>query len=143
LLDWTHNPLAALYFVIRSHEGEDGRLCALHSRLPTSNEFREKSPFDITSPVKFYPRIVSPRIGAQESVFIACVAIENPLDEQLPQDWLIDQFIVPGAVKNKMRYELYRLGVHASSLFPDLDGLTARIAWQNTVTPVMVPVAKP
>jgi hypothetical protein len=141
LLDWTHNPLAALYFVVIGRDGEDGKLYALNSRLPTSSRIRECSPFDIKTPVKFYPRIVSPRIGAQESIFTACVKLESPLDDQLPRDWTIEHFIVPGNAKKQLRYELFRLGVHASSLFPDLSGLTARISWQNTVSPLINPNA--
>lgn len=39
-----------------------------------------------------------------------------------------------------MRYDLFRLGIHASSLFPDVDGLAARLMWQHFVLPHDAPV---
>jgi hypothetical protein len=36
--------------------------------------------------------------------------------------------------KKRLRYALFRVGVHASSLFPDIDGLAARLRWQHAVT---------
>jgi hypothetical protein len=35
-----------------------------------------------------------------------------------------------------LRYELFRLGVHESSMFPHIDGLAARIKWQHSVLPL-------
>jgi hypothetical protein len=136
LLEWSHNPLAALFFAVESRDEEDGALYVLHSLLKASEKVREHSPFAIRTPVKIYPNIVSPRIRAQEGLFIACANVESPLDQQLPPDWSIEHFLIPGDSKKHIRYELFRLGVHASSLFPDLDGLAARVSWQHTVSPL-------
>jgi hypothetical protein len=53
----------------------------------------------------------------------------------LPTGWIVEQQLIPAAKKGGLRYELFRLGVHASSLFPDLDGLSARLKWQHRVSP--------
>ena len=58
------------------------------------------------------------------------------LDMNLRDDWKLERFTVPSKAKLRLRYELYRLGIHQASLFPDLDGLSAKIKWQHTVNPL-------
>jgi len=41
--------------------------------------------------------------------------------------------LVPAKAKEAIHYALFRLGTHASSLFPDVDGLAARLRWQHAV----------
>ncbi|HEY4677800.1 MAG TPA: FRG domain-containing protein [Candidatus Angelobacter sp.] len=135
LLDWTLNPLVALYFAVVENRESDGQLFALHAVLKASENTRSGSPFSIDKPAKFYPNVVTPRIHAQEGVFVVCAEVESPLDKSLPTAWQIEQFIIPSAKKEDLRYELFRLGIHASSLFPDIGGLAARISWQHTVSP--------
>ena len=134
LLDWTHNPLVALYFAVEAQPETDGRVFALHALTKTPEAVRSASPFTITSPVKYYPNIVTPRIRAQEGVFVACAELERPLGDTLGNNWRIESLRIAAARKPRLRYELFRLGVHASSLFPDVDGLAARIRWQHLIT---------
>lgn len=136
LLDWSHNPLVALYFATSSHPELNGEVFALQAPTKASGSVMSASPFEITRPVKYYPNIVSPRIRAQEGLFVACSNIDVPLNQYLRSDWSIQSFEVPAKAKVRLRYELYRLGVHQSSLFPDIDGLAARIRWQHGVGPL-------
>lgn len=134
LLDWTHNLLAALYFSVISKPESDGRVFALNAAVTARESIPEATPFEITDPVKYYPNIVTPRIRAQEGLFIACAKIETALDQALHSSWSIEFLDVPAARKAELRYALFRVGVHASSLFPDIDGLAARIAWQHSIS---------
>jgi hypothetical protein len=139
LLDWTQNPLAALYFAVSKNPKCDGQLFALRAVLKASETTPKGSPFTIDKPVKFYPNHITPRIRAQEGVFVVCAKVEAPLDAVLPEEWRIDRCLIPAAKKEELRYDLFRLGVHASSLFPDIGGLAARVSWQATVLPPRQP----
>ena len=133
LLDWTYNPLVALYFSVEANPHLDGQVFALRAPTQASVEVRTGSPFKITQPVKYFPAIVSPRIRAQEGLFVACSKLESPLDEALRTDWTLDRMVVPAKAKERIRYALFRVGTHASSLFPDVEGLAARLKWQHGV----------
>lgn len=60
--------------------------------------------------------------------------MERPLDDGLRDDWKLNCLRVPKSRKEELRYELFRVGVHDSALFPDIDGLAARVRWQHTVS---------
>ena len=135
-LDWTHNPLVALYFAVSANPETDGEVFALRAPKRAPESVLQKAPFEIPEAVKYYPNVVTPRIRAQEGLFIACGApLDRPLDQNKPEAWRIDRWRIPAKRKESIRYRLYRIGVHASSLFPDLDGLAARIDWQGKTLP--------
>jgi hypothetical protein len=134
LLDWTYNPLVALYFAVAAHTTADGELFALRAGKQATPLERSGSPFSLTKAVKYFPTIVTQRIRAQEGLFVVCADLEKPLEEVLPSDWKIEALNIPAQYKEKLRYALFRLGVHASSLFPDIDGLASRLRWQHAVT---------
>jgi hypothetical protein len=133
LLDWTHNPLVALYFAVQANPNKDGQLLAIRGLIKLPQALPSGSPFDIETPVKYYPHVVSPRMRCQEGLFVVCAQPETPLDETLPEGWRIDDFRIPAERKPFVRYELFRMGIHASALFPDLDGLASRIKWQHEI----------
>jgi FRG domain len=135
MLDWSHNPLVALYFAVIEYPESDAELFALHSTRKVSQATLSKSPFVISSPVKYYPKIVSPRIRAQEGLFIVFSAPSQCLDQPLKDGWEIQRYLIPASEKTSIRYDLFRLGVHNSSLFPDVDGLSARLKWQHGASP--------
>jgi len=133
LLDFTYNPLVALYFSVISNPTLDGELVALQAFTKVSQGTRANSPFNITKLVKYYPNTVTPRIRAQEGLFVVSPQPEMAVDDVLRPDWQLKKYTIPAKAKELIRYELFRIGVHASSLFPDIDGLAQRIKWQHTV----------
>ena len=139
LLDWSFNPLVALYFAVEERLDEDGVVYALKApkKLP-QNIIDTQSPFLIEMPMKFLPNIVAPRLWAQEALFIVSSNIDVPFSHNLRSDWALQKLIVPDWAKPKLRYELYRSGVHRAALFPDLDGLTAHLQYQHSVHPKQI-----
>jgi hypothetical protein len=114
----------------------DGQLFALNAPLKAPKSSIGKSPFAIQRAMKYYPNIVSPRIRAQEGLFVICPEPETSLEINLREDWRIERIRVPSKSKATLRYQLFRLGIHQSAMFPDIDGLAARIKWQHSVQPL-------
>lgn len=136
LIDWTHNPLVALYFAVDANPECDAEIIALHALTKAaSRNVKEKSPFTIVEPTKFYPNIVTPRIRAQEGIFVVSPDPKAELSTVLCSDWELKKYVIPANKKAAIKYELFRTGIHVSSLFPDIDGLAARLKWQHTVLP--------
>lgn len=136
LLDWSFNPLVALYFAVEERVDEDGAVYALHGPRRVPQRILDTvSPFSIESPMRFVPNIVVPRVWVQEGLFTIHSDIETPLSDALRTGWELEQTIIPAAVKNRVRYELYRQGIHRAALFPDIDGLAAHLQWTHGVHP--------
>lgn len=138
MLDFTHNPLVALYFAVCELPDSEAELFALQSKRRVAESTLEKPPFDLSQPQKYYPKIVSPRIRAQEGLFVVFADPTAALDDSLPGGWSLKRYVIPAGAKKLIRYQLFRLGVHCSSLFPDVEGLSARLKWQHAVSPELI-----
>ena len=140
LLDWTKNPMAALWFCV---------CVPCSSELPgvvwvfTPTPFeiivaadQAVSPFDMWKTVVFAPPHVSPRIRAQDAMFTLHPYTEGSFAafeaEELSRGHL-DKIEIRHELFEQIRFDLDRCGIHASALFPDLSGLAQRIEWQNTL----------
>ena len=74
LLDWTTNPLAALWFAVSEpveDDSQDGVVWVFEpsKRRITRDPERARSPFEVSATYLYLPRHVTPRIRAQEGVF--------------------------------------------------------------------------
>jgi FRG domain len=137
LLDWSVNPLAALWFcVCKPPAGDEPGVVWLF--YPDSNDYAMPSKqADPTSICKTYilrSKIVASRIRAQSGWFTAhhfdreqekFVALEN--DPSYTSR--LTKLIVPFDAFAKIRFQLDRLDVNSATLFPDLDGLCAHLEW--------------
>lgn len=117
LMDWTENPLVALYFVAKSDPDEDGALLWFHlsSLLPTN----ELSPFDDGANGFVLAPYVTPRLAAQGALFSVDGA---PWSDFEPNG---DDNVIKCRVKAEFKRELNillpKLGVTPRALFADLD----------------------
>jgi hypothetical protein len=138
LLDWTTNPLAALWFAITSKAPRRGASVVWVFR-PDDNDMAnldEHSPFDETRTKVFRPAHVSPRIRAQSGYFTVhkrtrdrFIAFEK---NTMYKDRLTKLAINPEVFTDLTR-TLNRFGINSATLFPDLDGVCAQIEAEYTV----------
>jgi hypothetical protein len=133
LLDWTRNPLVALFFAVWEFVSEHGAVYAIPSGgLVTAERFQ-----DIRRIMTFEPRPFHRRIEAQQAVFTfhpePCRPIEpslmfktmNPVHNEFGTD--VIEIYVPSDRKRLVLEDLAAFGITRSSLFPDLDGLAMEL----------------
>ena len=119
LLDWTFNPVVALYFAVCSKFNEDG--IVYQTTYIKQKELSEvKDVFQSKKIFVYTPRHITERIGPQSGCFIVYAEplIEIPSDHRR-----ITRYKIPKRYKGLIRSELSKIGIHEGILFPGLDGL--------------------
>ncbi len=125
LLDFSHSPLVALWFACSDEEkSKDGKVFAVDIGPGWTNARNIKGWLSKSPEENLYyepDQVLSPRIAAQQSVFVVC----NP---EFPGVKIRD-VTVPWGSKRDILQHLHTMGVSEATLFADLPGL----AIQNTV----------
>jgi hypothetical protein len=125
LLDWSKNPLVAAYFAVSSFpEGSNARVYALQGSALDDAEVGE-NPLAISKLTAFFSSAVAPRIVAQRGLFTV-----HPVPTQPMAATGMHSFDIPAISRPYFRRRLYGLGVDASHIQADLDGLCRSLEWQ-------------
>ena len=118
LLDWTHNPLVALYFAA---EKSDDRDFAVYKRLHVSWLSEDFDPFQIDSELGIDPEHSDVRYIAQAGAFTI-----HPTYKMEGTERLI-KYVFPSEKKQEIRWLVRKLGFSPASMFPSLDGIARDI----------------
>jgi hypothetical protein len=139
LLDWTTNPLKALFFAVNEYIGKkSGVLIALQPSgyLRFIDESQTLDSLNQLTP--FFPKMIDKRVIAQEGCFTLFPIPENksnftPLEDHKFYEgeyYHLLKIYIPKTEKANILEDLNILGINHRTLFPDLDGLSKFIEWK-------------
>lgn len=121
ILDWSMNPLMALYFSVESCSEADGALYsyAITTFTPTDN----LDPIGLDAPITVQLPHVTRRIAAQAGVFTISA------DPFVPMDLAgLIKRVFPARLKSEILDRIESMGINRSSLFPSVDGVARYLA---------------
>lgn len=121
-LDWTLNPLIALYFACVGEMDCDG-VVYFAGRANEVDPEKLKSPFDVDGPRAWHPFRTDQRISFQDGLF---TIMPDPQDKWSNQLRL--QIIIKKEAKEPFLKMLELFGVHSGSVFPGLEGVAKYVS---------------
>jgi len=133
LLDWSSNPLVALYFAIASQGRAPARVYAVQASRLEQQEADDLDPFDPPADVMLVvPDAKIRRISNQRGFFTLHRNPADPFDPYNgdPDRQSRDTFDIPPEYGQFFQTRLFYLGINAAMIMDDLDGLAASLRWQ-------------
>lgn len=117
LLDFTTNPLIAIFFASDPSVEQDGQVIIAEYRKSQKSVGNDKL-FEKTNNFAYHPPHITERIIGQSGCFVYSKNPNKPLNGKQ-----IDQILIKRHQKIPIREELKHIGISFSSLFPGIDGV--------------------
>lgn len=136
LLDWTSNPLIALWFAC--NEPKTGKHPVVYMLTPPADSFldrtKQPSPFTAGKTRVFKPNLNNNRIIAQDGWFTAHIFSRKmssfvPLEINLQLMNHITVLDIDPNIIDECMIALDTMGVNHQSVFPDIEGVCRHINW--------------
>ena len=122
LIDWTKNPLIALFFATFDNEKEDGAIYVFDFKNETINT-KKSDPFDINFSGVFYPEGITRRVINQRGVFSISNEPTEPFNE-LMSNYNFVKFKIKKKGKLNIQHSLEQYDINEFSIYNDLDNLS-------------------
>jgi hypothetical protein len=133
LLDWTKNPLSAIYFsveeVFTDKDKEQTEFSCVYIHRPKYKVMLGKTfdPFsstDLPYVRRYIPKHWDKRIVAQGGLF---TVHPDPYTPWNPNGLI--KILIHHKVRKAIKLSLNRFGVNVGSIYPDIDGIARHIKW--------------
>tara|TARA_R110001599_G_C12210880_1_gene656559 strand:+ start:496 stop:1707 length:1212 start_codon:yes stop_codon:yes gene_type:complete len=124
LLDWSLSPLVACFFAVESLSPDDAAIYIYDvGKFVKEEEINLSTLSDI---VAFFPSHGTKRVTAQSGMFTI-----HPTKNMNLESESIKKIMIPASRKKYFLEKLVKYGIHQGTIFPDLDGLSNYIRYQN------------
>jgi len=127
LLDWTENPLVALYFAVEAEPKKDGAVFAYTDIVHVDSTKGILEQHFLVDVGLYRPRPFDPRILCQSAFFTFHLDPHVPLTLK---GGVSASIVIPSAFKDSIQLWLSSVGVSRKALFPDLEGLSSFFNWK-------------
>jgi hypothetical protein len=125
MLDWTLNPLVALYFACRENVNDDGAVYFARATKSVDTSI-ELDPFNLQEDMYWTPAHITPRLISQDGIF---TIQQDPLKPFC--NHIRVKAVVKAEAKAGLMSTLARYGIHAGTMFPGLDGVCKYVEDQH------------
>ncbi len=126
-LDWTANPLIALFFAVHGSDGScDATVVGYYHDQPPIRIEETPSPIGTQERLLYEPSHLDPRIAIQQAVLTA--ESETPVDQQAhPKDRKVEAITVSFRAIASIGETLAKIGYSQETMFPGLDAICLQL----------------
>jgi len=140
LLDWTQNPLAALWFAVQQPAENTSPASVSYFQVSDGDRFdprKRRDPLRIRRTFVFQPPHIAQRISRQAGWFTAhyCPTGSTQfvaLNDDPAFQKRLHSIVIPTTAFSTIRATLDRCGINRANLMADLEGLARHIDWLHS-----------
>lgn len=123
LLDWTKNPLIALFFATQNLDIEHDASVYIMNFRDLVLKTTQLDPFTLAQSGIFYPKGLTARVISQRGIFTISHKPSTPLQSLLPENEFI-KLRIDNSCKKQILKTLEQYGINEFSIYQDLDNLS-------------------